>query len=134
MNSTGGNTGLELRAISGISYIDMTAKSTSGAADYDFRISKANDNDVNFLNALGGSFIFNSGLRATNFSTNGLQAFTYASGTFTPRIAMFYTIDGKVYECNAAPAGHDNIAITYTVQTGVWVRMGNTMMINMEIQ
>lgn len=134
LSSSAGNTGLEMRAINGTVYIDMTAKTPSPGIDYDFRIAKTNTNDVNFYNAHSGSFIFDKGVRATNFSTNGLQAFTYASGTFTPRIAMFYTIDGKVYECNSAPAGRDNIAITYTVQTGVWVRMGNTMMINMEIQ
>lgn len=134
IESNGGNTALELRAINGTAYIDMTAKTPSPGLDYDFRISKTNSNDVNFLNAHSGSFIFDKGVRATNFSTNGVQAFTYASGTFTPRIAMFYTIDGKVYECNSAPAGRDNISITYTVQTGLWVRIGNTVMVNMEIQ
>ena len=134
LESDSGNTGLELRAIGGVAYIDITAKTPSPGIDYDFRISKQNNNDVNFLNPHSGSFIFDKGVRATNFSTNGLQAFTYASGTFTPRIAMFYTIDNKIYECNAAPAGRDNIGITYSVQTGVWVRMGNIMMINMEIQ
>jgi hypothetical protein len=72
--------------------------------------------------------------RATNFTTNGTNTFTYASGTFTPRIAMFYTSDNKVYECNNPPAGKDPIAISYSVQTGVWVRVGNLITINMEIQ
>jgi hypothetical protein len=72
--------------------------------------------------------------RATNFTTNGTNTFTYASGTFTPRIAMFYTSDNKVYECNNPPAGKDPIAISYSVQTGVWVRVGNLITVNMEIQ
>lgn len=84
--------------------------------------------------AVKGNSRFTSSVRAANFTTNGTNTFTYASGTFTPRIAMYYTSDGKVYECNDAPAGKDNMGITYSVQTGVWVRVGNLVTVNMEIQ
>jgi len=76
----------------------------------------------------------NGTARATNFTTNGSNTFTYASGTFTPRIAMYYTSDFKVYECNSPPAGRDSMAITYTVQSGVWVRVGNLITVNAEVQ
>lgn len=68
-----------------------------------------------------------------SFTSNNVNFFTYASGTFAPRIAMFYTNDNQVYECNAAPVGRDNIAIAYSVQLGYWVRTGNMLMLNMEV-
>lgn len=130
LESNGGNTGLEMRAIGGVSYIDMTAKSTSGAADYDFRISKANDNDVNFLNALGGNFIFNSGLHATNFSTDGISSFTYATGSFTPTIGFLTGATSNFVECSVNPS---QPTFSYNFRTGLFTRIGNMMTITIDI-
>ena len=132
LESDSGNSGLEIRAINGVAYLDMTAKTPSPGVDYDFRISKQNNNDVSFLNPHSGSFIFDKTVRATNFTTNGLQSFTYEASTFTPRLGAYRRPNGQLYELGVLPTA--TITATYVTQTGRYVKIGKQLTMNIELR
>lgn len=71
--------------------------------------------------------------RATNFTTNGTNTFTYEHGNFTPRLMAYRRATGLAYELSASlPSA--SITASYSVQTGRYVRIGQNLTINVELR
>jgi hypothetical protein len=72
--------------------------------------------------------------RATNFTTNGSNTFTYEHGNFTPRLMAYRRPTGLAYELSGSLPGPCSITASYSVQTGRYVRVGQNLTINVEIR
>lgn len=76
----------------------------------------------------------NGTVRASNFTTNGSNTFTYEHGSFTPRLMAYRRPTGLAYELGTSLPGPCSITASYSVQTGRYVRVGQNLTINLEIR
>lgn len=76
----------------------------------------------------------NGTVRASNFTTNGTNTFTYEHGTFTPRLMAYRRATGLAYELSASLPGPCSITATYSVQTGRYVKIGQNLTMNVEVR
>lgn len=82
----------------------------------------------------GSKLTVNGTVRATNFTTNGTNTFTYEQGSFTPRLMAFRRPTGLAYELGTSLPGPCSITASYSVQTGRYVKIGQNLTINVEIR
>jgi hypothetical protein len=76
----------------------------------------------------------NGTVRATNFTTNGSNTFTYEHGNFTPRLMAYRRPTGLAYELSGSLPGPCSITASYSVQTGRYVKIGQSLTINLELR
>lgn len=114
INATGGNTGLELRAIGGVAFIDLTNKAPAPGLDYDFRISRNIGTDVVlFDNAQNGGFLFQGGTVTIPSASIGTTTMSGNGQVLTINGVDHVYIRFQIGGVNRAYIGYGNPANTH---------------------
>jgi hypothetical protein len=130
----GGSSGIEVRAIGNVAYLDITAKTPSPGSDYDLRISRSNSSTHTQFQmdpSVTGGYQFDRPL-----STNTVDFFNYDNDdSLLPSIAIFYTPTNTVYDTTDPVPFLSGSAITvnYTTRSMLMSRTGRQITIVVEL-
>jgi hypothetical protein len=90
---------------------------------------------VNLTSAPTQPFDVNGNIRTRgSFTSNNTDFFTYAEGTFTPLMAIYFGTDFKVYPTAATPpSGRGALTVSQTIQNGKWIRVGSQVTVQVDV-